>query len=66
MVLRLQVTHKGTELRYVLIFVACIVVQLRNVHQQNALFILNSILLVVYMFRTTYVYHQQDCTIHAT
>ena len=47
-------------------FVACIVIQLRNVHQQNALFIFNSILLVFYMFRTSYVHHQEDYIIHAT
>ena len=48
--------------------VPCIVTQLCSVNQQNAL--LNecfiSILLVFYMFRTSYVHHQKDCIVHAT
>jgi hypothetical protein len=43
-------------------FVPCIVIQLCNVNQQNALFKLmfNSILLVFHMLRISYVHHQED------
>ena len=49
------------------LFVPCIVIQLCHVNQQIALFKLcfNSILLVFYMFRTSYVHHQEDYIVHA-
>ena len=48
-------------------FVPCLVIQLYNVNQQNALIKLcfNSNLIIFYMFRTSYVHHQEDCFVHA-
>ena len=58
--------NKLTYVSNLYIFVLRIVMQLRNVDQQNALIKLmfNSIIIIFYVFRTSYVHHQENLIVH--